>query len=207
MVSFSLPLIVCSYCFSCLIKDSIVSSCSHNFSFPHFSITCHLFSCVSILRVLANSYQNVVSIISILHLFCRHKHNLYRVNKKRRHNCNILRKMRAPVVRGKRKTSQFLRKHCCFLDWSSLGGRHVKLFIFHLDLESIWKIKLDIGAIWVEKEGLSCTLGSALLVCKTFSSLGPKTPYVLMDIGTLWTPSTLVCVASLGWKIAFFLGA
>ena len=25
-----------------------------------------------------------------------------------------------------------------------------------------------------------------------------------MDIGTLWTPSTLVCVASLGWKIAFF---
>ena len=116
-------------------------------------------------------------------------------------------KMRAPVVRGKRKTSQFLRKHCCFLDWSSLGGRHVKLFIFHLDLESIWKIKLDIGAIWVEKEGLSCTLGSALLVCKTFSSLGPKTPYVLMDIGTLWTPSTLVCVASLGWKIAFFLGA
>lgn len=124
MVSFSLPLIVCSYCFSCLIKDSIVSSCSHNFSFPHFSITCHLFSCVSILRVLANSYQNVVSIISILHLFCRHKHNLYRVNKKRPHNCNILRKMRAPVVRGKRKTSQFLRKHCCFLDWSSLGGRH-----------------------------------------------------------------------------------
>ena len=124
MVSFSLPLIVCSYCFSCLIKDSIVSSCSHNFSFPHFSITCHLFSCVSILRVLANSYQNVVSIISILHLFCRHKHNLYRVNKKRPHNCNILRNMRAPVVRGKRKTSQFLRKHCCFLDWSSLGGRH-----------------------------------------------------------------------------------
>lgn len=84
---------------------------------------------------------------------------------------------------------------------------HVKLFIFHLGLESIWKIKLDIGAIWVEKEGLSCTLGSALLVCKTFSSLGPKTPYILMDIGTLWTPSTLVCVASLGWKIAFFLGA
>ena len=161
-------------------------------------------SCVSILRVLASSYQNVVSIISILHLFCRHKHNLYRVNKKRPHNCNILQKMRAPVVRGKRKTSQFLRKHCCFLDWSSLGGRHVKLFIFHLDLESIWKIKLDIGAIWVEKEGLSCTLGSALLVCKTFSSLGPKTPYVLMDIGTLWTPSTLVCVASLGWEIAFF---
>ena len=119
-----LPLIVCSYRFSCLIKDSIVSSCSHSFSFPHFSITCHFFSCVSILRVLANSYQNVVSIISILHLFCRHKHNFYRVNKKRPHNCNILRKMRAPVVRGKRKTSQFLRKHCCFLDWSSLGGRH-----------------------------------------------------------------------------------
>ena len=92
MVSFSLPLIVCSYCFSCLIKDSIVSSCSHNFSFPHFSIICHLFSCVSILRVLANSYQNVVSIMSILHRFCRHKHNLYRVTKKRPHNCKIVRK-------------------------------------------------------------------------------------------------------------------
>lgn len=124
MVSFSVPLIFCSYRFSCLIKDSIVSSCSHNFSFPHFSIICHFFSCVSILWVLANSYQNVVSIISILHLFCGHKHNLYRVNKKRPHNCKILRKMRAPVVRGKRKTSQFLRKHCCFLNCSSLGGRH-----------------------------------------------------------------------------------
>ena len=91
----------------------------------HFSIICHFFSCVSILWLLANSYQNVVSIISILHLFCGHKHNLYSVNKKRPHNCKILRKMRAPVVRGKRKTSQFLRKHCCFLNCSSLGGTYI----------------------------------------------------------------------------------
>ena len=47
MVLFSLPGIFCSYRFGCLIKDSIVSSCSHNFSFPHFSITCHFLSCVS----------------------------------------------------------------------------------------------------------------------------------------------------------------
>ena len=120
-------------------------------------------------------------------------------------------KMRAPVVRGKRKTSQFLRKHCCFLDWSSLCRRHTfvtcKTIHFPFGPRKYIKNILDVGTIWVEKEGLSCTLGSALLVCKTFSSLGPKTPYVLMDIGTLWTPSTLVCVASLGWKIAFFLGA
>ena len=45
MVLFSLPVIFCSYRFACLIKDSIVSSCSHNFSFPHFSITCHFLSC------------------------------------------------------------------------------------------------------------------------------------------------------------------
>ena len=116
--------------------------------------------------------------------------------------------MRAKVVRGKRKTSQFLRKHCCFLDWSSLCRRHTfvtcKTIHFPFGPRKYIKNILDIGTIWVEKEGLSCTLGSALLVCKTFSSLGPKTPYVLMDIGTLWTPSTLVCVASLGWKIAFF---
>ena len=92
MVLFSLLVIFCSYRFGCLIKDSIVSSCSHNFSFPHFSINCHFFSCLSILRVLANSYQNVVSIMSILHRFCRHKHNLYRVTKKRPHNCKIVRK-------------------------------------------------------------------------------------------------------------------
>ena len=160
---------------------------------------------------MANSYQNVVSIMSILHRFCRHKHNLYRVTRKRPHTtARLCEKMRAPVVRGKRKTSQFLRKHCCFLDWSSLCRRHAfvtcKTIHFPFGPRKYIKKKyiLDIGTIRVEKEGLSCTLGSALLVCKTFSSLGPKTPYVLMDIGTLWTPSTLVCVASLGWKIAFF---
>jgi hypothetical protein len=85
MVLFSLPGIFCSYRFGCLIKDSIVSSCSHNFSFPHFSITCHFLSCVS--KCSKMWFQSFRS-----YIFCSHKHNLYRVNKKRPHNCKILRK-------------------------------------------------------------------------------------------------------------------
>ena len=207
MVLFSLLVIFCSYRFGCLIKDSIVSSCSHNFSFPHFSITCHFFSCVSILRVLASSYQNVVSIIPILHFFAGTNTICTGWTKNVHTTARYYEKMRAPVVRGKRKTSQFLRKHCCFLDWSSLGRRQTfvtcKTIHFPFGPRKYMKILIGYWTIWAEKKGLSCTLESALLVCKTFSSLGPKKLYVLMGIGTLWKTG-LRCI--FGMENCIFLG-